>query len=427
MSASILESAEAGGFLWLTGIEDTFITAPHPRTARTLDEYELTEHYARWREDLELVAELGVPAMRYGVPWHRIQPAPDRWDFSWCDGPLEKLTTLGVEPVLDLVHYGVPDWLEAAFGNPDYEHRVEEYATRVGERYRGTVRTFTPLNEPRITAWYTGKLGFWPPGFRGWRGFLKVLVQVARGIVRTTRALKQVVPDTTMLHVDAGDIYRSESEDLAAEARLREEVGFLTLDLVSGRVDERHALHAWLRELSFPEDDLDWFKEHRITLDLVGVNLYPLFSLKRIKRSGGRTRIAMPYAPASIVEELASDYYRRYGRPVFITETASEGSVARRRAWLEASVLSVRAARSKGVPLCGYTWWPLFALVAWAYRRGSRPPAAYLKQMGLWDLADDGSGNLSRVRTTLVERYRELVASGADLVGPVRTASGVVE
>ena len=33
-------------FTWAVGIEDTFITAPHPTTGRTLDEYELTGHYA---------------------------------------------------------------------------------------------------------------------------------------------------------------------------------------------------------------------------------------------------------------------------------------------------------------------------------------------------------------------------------------------
>jgi beta-glucosidase len=36
---------EPGAFWWSTGIEDTFITTPHPATGRTLDEYELTGHY----------------------------------------------------------------------------------------------------------------------------------------------------------------------------------------------------------------------------------------------------------------------------------------------------------------------------------------------------------------------------------------------
>ena len=48
---------------------------------------------------------------------------------------------------------------------------VAEYAARIAERFRGRIHTYTPLNEPRVTAWYCGKLGWWPPGRRGWRGF----------------------------------------------------------------------------------------------------------------------------------------------------------------------------------------------------------------------------------------------------------------
>jgi len=83
--------------------------------------------------------------------------------------------------------------------------------------------------------------------------------------------------------------------------------------------------------------------------------------------------------------------------------------VLRRRAWLNASVAEVAALRRAGVPLVGYTWWPMFALVTWAYRQGSRPIAAHLAQMGLWDL----DGNLNRVPTPLVEAYRHLVHRAA--------------
>jgi beta-glucosidase/6-phospho-beta-glucosidase/beta-galactosidase len=80
--------ASPDAFWWATGIEDTFITAPHLRTGRTLDEYELTDHYRRWRSDLDLMAELGVPAARYGIPWHRIQPSRNKWDWQHADEPL---------------------------------------------------------------------------------------------------------------------------------------------------------------------------------------------------------------------------------------------------------------------------------------------------------------------------------------------------
>ena len=114
-------------------------------------------------------------------------------------------------------------------------------------------------------------------------------------------------------------------------------------------------------------------------------------------------------------------YWDRYHVPVFISETASVGSVRRRRAWLDDSVAAVRRLREAGVPLVGYTWWPLFALVTWGYRQGTHPPAYYLKQMGLWDLDDA----LNRVPTSLVERYRTLAQGGLSSVGTLKEVQHV--
>ena len=106
----------------------------------------------------------------------------------------------------------------------------------------------------------------------------------------------------------------------------------------------------------------------------------------------------------------------RCRRPLLISETASSGSVARRLQWLEDSVRATARVRARGIPLVGYTWWPLFALVTWGYREGRLPPARYLRQMGLWDLVEQ-DGALRRVATPLVARYRELVEGGAREVG----------
>src|SRR5581483_5507488 len=122
-------------FCWATGIEDTFITAPWPRTGRALDEYELTDHYGRWETDLGLMARLGVGAARYGVPWHRVNPAPGTWDWRAADAPLERLLTLGIDPIVDLVHYGVPPWIPGAFLSPEFPARVAEFAARLAERF----------------------------------------------------------------------------------------------------------------------------------------------------------------------------------------------------------------------------------------------------------------------------------------------------
>jgi beta-glucosidase len=402
-------------FVWAAGIEDTFITAPWPKTGRTLDEYELTGHYERWHEDLGLLKEIGVGAARYGIPWHRIQPRRDAWEWDFVDRTLGRLLELGIEPIVDLVHYGLPPWIENAYLHPDFPRYMSEYAARVAARFRGRVFAYTPLNEPRITAWYCGRIGWWPPFRRGWRGFVAVMLGVCRGIVETVHALRGVDPDLLIAHVDATDLYTTDDPSLAAEAGHRQEIVFLALDLVSGRIRPGHSLRPWLLRHGAGEEDLAWFQERAVDLPLVGINLYPMFTLKNGRQApGGGLRWRMPYATGDIVEKLGAMYWERYDAPVFVSETASVGTVRRRSDWLAASVAAVRRLRKRGVPLVGYTWWPLFALVTWGYRQGTHPPEFYLKQMGLWDLDRE----LRRIPTPLVRQFRALADGGCDAVGP---------
>lgn len=408
-------------FFWATGIEDTFITAPWPKTGRTLDEYELTDHYRQYSSDMGLMRESGVSAARYGIPWHRIQPGPNKWQWDFTDRALDRLLELGIEPIVDLVHYGLPPWIENAYLNPDFPRYMAEYAAQVAERFRGRIFAYTPLNEPRITAWYCGRLGWWPPHRHGWRGFVAVMLGACRGIVDTARALRTVDPDIVIAHVDATDLYQADDPALQVDARLRQEIVFLALDLVSGRIQPEHPLWFWLLQHGATMTELAWFRERPLTLSLIGINLYPMFSLKSGQRtSTGRLRWKMNYAPASILEKLATLYWERYNVPIFVAETASVGTVNRRREWLMDSIAAVRRLRTSGIPLVGYTWWPLFALVTWAYRQGAQPAEFYLKQMGLWDL----DSTLRRVRTSLVDEFRALAEDGSKSVGDLASLTG---
>jgi beta-glucosidase/6-phospho-beta-glucosidase/beta-galactosidase len=413
----LAQLTQPGGFCWATGIEDTFISEAWPATGRTLDEYELTRHYEYWAEDVDLVAGLGVRAARYGIPWHRVNPAPGRFEWSFADAALGRLLERGVAPIVDLVHYGTPGWLERAFLNPDFPARMAEYASAVAERFRGQVYWYTPLNEPRIAAWYTGRIGWWPPYQRSWRGFAAVLVAICRGIAAAQEALRAIDPEIVLLHVDATDLYEAGEDSLVREAGHRQALVFLALDLLTGRVDAGHALHDWLVARGADPEVLSGFAQRPLELDVVGINLYPMFTRKRLLRVGNRLRVRMVYAGSSLVETLGRLYFARYQRPVFVSETASLGSVARRRRWLDDSVQGVAALRASSIPLVGYTWWPLFSLVAWSYRQGQRDVERHLLRMGLYEL--DASAGLARVPTALVDRYRVLAASGDDEVGPL--------
>ncbi len=409
-------------FIWAAGIEDTFIAAPHPVTGRTLDEYALTEHYARWESDLDLVAGLGVSAVRYGIPWYRICSRPGTYDWSWTDRVLERIVLKHrIEPIIDLVHYGTPLWLEHAFLNPDYPQHVADYARAFAERYRGLCHWYTPLNEPRVNAWYAGRLGWWPPYARGMRGFVHVLLQLCRGICRTQLAIAEVEPKAVFVHVDATDLYvPADVSDLGlvTEAQVRQDLVFLGLDLVQGLVLADHSLVKFLEGYHIRDEELEWFVANSVTPHVVGYNMYPMFSRKmlvRTPRGGIRVRITPCWTET--LGELTRMYAARYSPvPIMVTETANRGSIARRVQWIEESVQVLLKARAAGIPVVGYTFWPLFSLVAWAYQTGSREAVNYLVDMGLWDLRS-GSTGLERVETPAPDAYRRVIDAGVPGLG----------
>src|SRR2546423_1874455 len=81
-----------------------------------------------------------------------------------------------------------------------------------------------------------------PANARSWQGFVAVILAVAAGIQATVAALKSVDPEIVAYHVDATDLYETKARDLEAEAKRRQEIVFLALDLVSGRVRDQHPL-----------------------------------------------------------------------------------------------------------------------------------------------------------------------------------------
>nr|QZD56013.1 family 1 glycosylhydrolase [Glycomyces sp. TRM65418] len=407
------------------GVEDTFVPQSGP-DERPIDEYELTQHYEKWHADLGLAREAGAELVRWGVPWYKIQPEPLRWDWSWLDQVMDRFAELGLRPIVDLMHYGTPLWLEREFAHPDYPARVAEYSARVAERYAPLgVVDYTPVNEPMIHALFSGEYAYWPPYLQGPHGFSAIVKQLARGFVLQQRAIGDVLGDRSVfVHVDAGmrfvgDIGASEHREHAA--RLKEQV-FLVEDLVTGGVGESHPLKPFLNAHGWGDDDFAWFTEAPVRPDVMGVNYYPLHSTEVFEagvfHSGGfrDPRPTRDDGVAGLVE-LLREAADRYGAPVMLTETCVTGSVKERTDWLDESVAALHDLRASGVDVVGYTWWPLFDMYEWTYRHSRMPREAHRLTMGLWEL-QDREGDLARVRTAVADRFRHHAAHGGQETPP---------
>lgn len=143
--------------MFATGIECSYPTIDNGKTRR--DQLEECGHYKYWKEDLHLVKELGLNVLRYGLPYYSIHQSYDKFDWSFADEVMNEIKSLNIVPILDLMHFGVPDWI-GNFQNPELPYQFCRYAAAVVERYPW-VRFYKPVNEIYVTARASAKDGIW--------------------------------------------------------------------------------------------------------------------------------------------------------------------------------------------------------------------------------------------------------------------------
>jgi beta-glucosidase len=413
----VLTNGSARNFLWAAGIEDTFV--PQTRNGhRSLDEYDLMGHYEHWREDLTLARDLGLNSLRWGVPWYKVEPQRGSFDWGWTDEVISFMVDdLKIYPIIDLMHYGCPFWLKKEFVNPDYPKLVADYAAAFAERYKSVIKWYTPLNEPIINSLMCGMRGLWPPYAKGDAGYIRIMLQLARGITNTVRAIKAIDSESIMFHVEATGMTRTARKDLEVLAREEKDRGHICYDLISGRIREDHQLFSWLVRNGASPDSLDKISQEAITLDVLGLNFYPQWSTKLLyidKR--GRLAFSETEPEGNGFRELIADHYERYKVPIMITETSAIGSNEIRERWLESSVSMIKSLRHDGIPVMGYTWFPLFTMIDWRYRFGNEPLENYYLELGLYKLNRE-SKKPRWIETHLVEKMKHCIADPETAIG----------
>lgn len=420
MTYTHLLNARAEDFLWAGGIEDTFVPQARPGQ-RPLDEYELTGHYEHWREDLGLTRDLGLKAVRWGVPWYKVEPEKGRFDWSWTDQVIPFMVEeLKILPVIDLMHYGCPLWLKREFANKHYAEYVSRYAATFAARYMHLIKWYTPLNEPIINALMCGLRGLWPPYLKGDTGYIRLMLQLAKGIVQTVKAIKEIDPQSVMVHVEATGLTRTVRKDLASLAEEEEYRGYLCYDLISGRLNHDHRLFSWLVRNGAHPDALDELAVNKIDLDVLGLNFYPQWSTKQLFIDDrGKLAFREVEPEGDGFAELIRKYHDRYQVPVMITETSAVGSDEVRERWLESSVSMIKTLRGEGVPVIGYTWFPLFTMIDWRYRFAQEPLEDFYLELGLYRLNRTGKGK-RWLETPLVPKIKRFIENPRDAVGDLK-------
>ena len=388
-----------GSFRWIVGIENAFIPD------MDVDELGWTRHRTRWREDLALAVEVGADAIRYGITWPEVETSPGRYDWSRVDKVVEECSRLGLEPIWDLVHFGVPAYLQDGYLDAAFPAAFAAYAEAFAKRYSGIVSKVTPWNEPYISTYFRAGWGIWPPYLKGREGFATLFAPLITALHDGIGRMRAVAPTMQVWLNDGADSFHPVRPAVAAEAAFRTLQRYAPFDVLLGLAVPGNETHDWLVAAGFPRDTLERLAQAPVHIDVLGLDYYPDTEHDFDVDANGRTHIVKATNPSGLAA-TALAYHQRYQRPLFVAESSTSGTDAERRAWLDWNVAEIAKARAQGVDVLGYTWWPLFDHIDWNTLLQER--TGFVCPAGLYHLTPTTA---DRTPTAAVDEFR-LLARG---------------
>ena len=353
------------------------------------------DHYHRWKDDLDLLVDLGVRSYRFSVAWSRVIPDPDGTvntrGLDFYDRLVDELVARDIQPMVTLYHWDLPQWIQDTGGwtARSTADRFAEYTHHVHSGLGDRVSHWLTLNEPYCSAFVGHLEGRHAPGIQDEAAAVTAAhhlllahgkaVQVLRGAgvagdVGITCNLTSPVPATDC------------EEDVAATRRLDLQENRIFLDPIfrGSYPDDAQEYYAGVTDFSFVQaGDLDLISQ---PLDFFGINYYERHLVTNDPSAPhGWSRVPDP-APTvvgigvhpegmrEVLERVASDYT---DLPLIITETGlalhdyadPEGRIkdAERIAFFDGHLRAAHEAIAHGVRLVGFFPWSLMDNFEWAW------------------------------------------------------------
>ena len=380
------------GFIFATGIENSIPTINGGRTR--MDEMEKCGHYKHWQRDFDLVEELGIQFLRYGPPLHSTLTGPGRYDWSFADETLRDLRRRNVVAIIDLCHFGVPDFI-GNFQNPEFPQLFAEYARAFAQRYPW-IQLYTPVNEMSICALFSGLYGWWNEQQRSDRAFVIALKHLVKANLLAMHAILAERPDALFIQSESSEYFHAKSPRAIAPAETMNAQRFLSLDLNYGRrVDS--GMYEYLMDNGMTRKEYHFFLENNLKHHCIMGTDYYQTNEHLVSENGSTEPAGEVFGYAVITHQ----YYNRYRLPVMHTETnfceGPRGDEAVN--WLRKQWANVLRVRNNGVPIVGFTWFSLIDQVDWD--SALRENNGNVNALGLADL----NRNLRPVGTA----YRDLI------------------
>lgn len=361
------------------------------------------DHYRRFKDDVALMAELGLTAYRFSISWPRVLPqgtgAVNRRGLDFYRALVEELRGHGIRPFVTLYHWDLPSALQKQGGwaNRDCVQWYEEYVGHAEEALGDVVQDWVTFNEPWVHSALGHFMGSHAPGIQSpWRHY-RVIHNLLRAHGAGVRLLKARRPDHQVgITLNLRALYPQTDHpndqkavhyaDLAMRRLLLE-------PLFRGAYPEELLRRARLFLPKILPDDLDLIST---PMDFLGINNYSRERVryawwfpghqfwselttipeKEFMRDGVQYTSMGWEVYADSLYEVLTWIQKDYGNPpVYITEngaaftdTVEAGAVhdPKRRAYYQTYIDSVRRAMEAGSDCRGYFAWTLMDNFEWA-------------------------------------------------------------
>lgn len=385
--------------MFATGIENSIPKIKNGRVR--VDQMESCGHYRYWRKDFDLLEEIGIRHLRYGPPLHTTFLGPERYDWEFADLTFAELKRRDIIPIVDLCHFGVPDWI-GDFQNTDFPRLFEGYARAFAKRFPW-VQLYTPVNEMFICAQFSAKYGWWNEQGTTDQTFVRALTNIVKANVLAMKAILEVRPDAIFIQSESSEYFHAENPKAIKHAEIQNSRRFLSLDLNYGhRVDSE--MYEYLMDNGMTREEYHFFLGNSLRHHCILGNDYYWTNEHRVA-ADGHTRAAGEIFGYS---EITRQYYNRYHLPVMHTETnileGPNGDEAVNWLWKEwANVLRVR---NDGVPTVGFTWYSLTDQMDWD--TALREDNGHIHPVGLYDL--------NREIRAVGRSYKQLIQDWKDVL-----------
>jgi beta-glucosidase len=385
------------------------------------------DHYHRWREDVTLMASLGIPAYRFSISWPRILPAGkgkvNQAGLDFYNALVDGLLEAGIEPYITLYHWDLPQALQDRGGWParDTAQAFAEYTHVITRHLGDRVRNWMTLNEPHVSAFVGYLQGRHAPGHKDMDEMVAASHHLLLAHGLGVAAIRANVPDANVgIVFNLYPVYTASPSEADKDAAQMVDgaVNRWYLDPVSGRGYPEDVVENFGKKMDFVlKGDLE---KIAAPLDFLGINYY-FRIIARSEEIPERENAPRTLSPSDDMTEMGWEIYppglyeildrihRDYTFPaLMITENGAalddhldaSGKVddPDRIRFVGSHLRAAAHAIQEGIPLRGYFHWTFNDNFEWGH--------GFSKRFGLVYMDNE---TLERIPKSSAYWYRDVI------------------